>query len=124
MKTHKNQEIELAPRRSFNFRQHVTCPGKLNLPDGVRPQCSGVACKRDLAMTLKVVRERLGGLNDIQQACNGGGKATDRYTAIGPHPDVNPFLPVALSVRNFNGSTQAVEARATLDKRPDDNRSR
>ncbi len=85
---------------------------------------SGVACKRDLDMTLKVVREHLVGLNEIQQACNGGGKATDRYTAIRPHPDGNPFLPVALFVRDFNGSTQAVEARAALDERPDYNRSR
>ena len=75
-------------------------------------------------MTLKAVREHLVGLNDIQQARKGGGKATDRYTAIKPHPDVNPFLPVALFVRDFNGSTQAVEARATLDERPDYNRSR
>ena len=41
-----------------------------------------------------------------------------------PTPDVKPFLPVALSVRDFNGSTQAVEARAALDERPDYNRSR
>jgi len=75
-------------------------------------------------MTLKVVREHLVGLNDIQQACKGGGKATDRDTAVRPHPDVNPFLPVALFARDFNGSTQTVEARATLDERPDYNRSR
>ena len=75
-------------------------------------------------MTLKVVREYLVGLNAIQQACNGGGTATDRYTAVRSHPDVKLFLPVALSVRDFNGSTQAVEARAALDERPDYNRSR
>ena len=75
-------------------------------------------------MTLKVVREHLVGLNDIQQACKGGGKATDRDTAVRPHPDVNPFLPVALFARDFNGSTQTVEARAALDERPDYNRSR
>ena len=34
------------------------------------------------------------------------------------------ILPVALFVRDFNGSTQAVEARAALDERPDYNRSR
>ena len=94
------------------------------MPGRGRPLCSGVACKRDLDMTLKVVREHLIGLNEIPQACNGGGKAIDRYTAIGPHPDVNLFLPVALFVRDFNGSTQAIEARAALDERPEYNQSR
>jgi len=40
-----------------------------------------------------------------------------------PTPDGNTFRPVALFVRDFNGSTQTVEARAALDERPDYNRS-
>jgi hypothetical protein len=38
-----------------------------------------------------------------------------------PAPDTNPFLRVALFVRDFNGSTRAVEACVALDECPDYN---
>jgi len=44
-------------------------------------------------MTLKVVREHLVGLNDPQQAYHGGGKATDRDTAVRPHPGCESVPP-------------------------------
>ena len=80
--------------------------------------------KRNLAMTLKEVGEYLVGLNEIHKPAMVAAQRQLVTLSAYPTPDENTFRPVALFVHDFNGSTQAVEARVALDERPDYNRSR